>query len=60
MGKITDKQKQLITQLLIKQKRQKEIKGINVLNKQEADEYIKELLGNTRRYGSPNNNQTKE
>jgi len=44
MKKITPKQKQLITQLLIKSKRKDEIKGLNVLSKGEADLYIKDLL----------------
>jgi len=46
MKKITPKQKELITQLLIKAKRKEDIKGIDILTKSEADLYIKELLNN--------------
>ena len=44
MKKLSRKQKQLIIQLLIKNKQKQLIKGINILTKQEADEYIKDLL----------------
>jgi hypothetical protein len=46
MPPLTPKQKQLITQLLIKSKRKDEIKGLNVLTKEEANDYIKDLLSN--------------
>ena len=46
MKRISPKQKQLITQLLIKAKRKDEIKGLNVLSRGEADLYIKDLLNN--------------
>ena len=41
---ITEKQKKLITQLLIKCKRKEEIKRLNVLSKSDADLYIQDLI----------------